>query len=110
MKLVPVISLALCAVLFACPFALAQERVDEGVEETMDEAKRQYRNGNYQAAMGELTRVIDEAPDRADAFYLIGYSHLMLRQYPESVDAFARSFQLDPTLDPRSIYQRRSTE
>ncbi len=106
MKLVPVISLALCAVLFACPFAFAQE----GVEETMDEAKRQYRNGNYQAAISELTRVTDEAPDRADAFYLIGYAHLMLRQYPESVDAFARAFQLDPTLDPRSIYQRRSTE
>ena len=48
----------------------------------MDEGKRQYRNGNYQAAIGELTRVIDEAPDRADAFYLIGYAHLMLRQYP----------------------------
>ncbi len=107
MKLVPMISLALCAAVFlACPFAFAQE----SVEGAMDEAKRQYRNGNYQAAMGELTRVTDEAPDRADAFYLIGYSHLMLRQYPESVDAFARAFQLDPTLDPRSIYQRRSTE
>ncbi len=106
MKLVPVISLALCAVLFACPFAFAQE----GVEGAMDEGKRQYLNGNYQAAIGELTRVIDEAPDRADAFYLIGYAHLMLRQYPESVDAFARAFQLDPTLDPRSIYQRRSPE
>ncbi len=106
MKLVPVISLALSAVLFACPFAFAQE----GVEGAMDEGKRQYRNGNYQAAIGELTRVTDEAPDRADAFYLIGYSHLMLRQYPESVDAFARAFQLNPTFDPRTIYQRRSTE
>ena len=106
MKLVPVISLALSAVLFACPFAFAQE----GMEGAMDEAKSQYRNGNYQAAISELTRVTDEAPDRADAFYLIGYSHLMLQQYPESVDAFARAFQLNPTLDPRSIYQRRSAE
>ncbi len=106
MKLVPVISLALCAVFLACPFALAQE----DVEAAMDDAKRQYRSGNYQAALSELTRVTDEAPDRADAFYLVGYSHLMLRQYPESVDAFARAFQLDPTLDPRTIYQRRSAE
>lgn len=106
MKLVPVISLALLALLLACPLALAQ--VD--VERAMDEAKRQYRSGNYQAAITELTTVTDEAPDRADAFYLIGYSHLMLRQYPESVDAFARAFQLDPTLDPRSIYQPRPTE
>ncbi len=106
MKRVPVISLALCAVVLSCSFGFAQE----GVESTMDEAKRQYRNGNYQAAISELTRVTDEAPDRADAFYLIGYAHLMLRQYPDSVDAFARAFQLEPTLDPRSIYQRRSTE
>jgi len=106
MKLVPVLSLALCVVLLACPFAFTQE----GVDAAMDEAKRQYRNANYQAAIGELTRVTDDAPDRADAFYLIGYSHLMLRQYPESIDAFARAFQVEPTLDPRSIYQRRSTE
>ena len=64
MKLVSAISLGLFAVLLACPFAFAQE----GVEQTMDEAKKQYRDGNYQAAIGELTRVIDEAPDRADAF------------------------------------------
>ncbi len=106
MKLVPVISLALGAVFLASSFAFAQE----DVETAMDEAKKQYRSGNYQAAISELTRVTDEAPDRADAFYLVGYSHLMLRQYPESVDAFAQAFQLDPTLDPRTIYQRRSPE
>ena len=106
MKLVPVISLALCAVFLAS----SNVRAQGDVEAAMDEAKRQYRSGNYQAAIFELTRVTDVAPDRADAFYLVGYSHLMLRQYSESVDAFARAFQLDPTLDPRSIYQRRSTE
>ena len=106
MKLVPVISLALGAVFLVSSHVRAQG----DVEAAMDEAKRQYRSGNYQAAISELTRVTDDAPDRADAFYLVGYSHLMLRQYSESVDAFARAFQLDPTLDPRSIYQRRSTE
>lgn len=110
MKLVPTLSLAVCALLAACSIASAQ--VETAEVDMMSEAKRQYRNGNYQAAIGELTRVTDEAPDRADAFYLMGYAHLMLREYPESVEAFARAFQLDPTLDPRSIYQRRpaSTE
>ncbi len=106
MKLVSAMSLTLFAVLLACPLAFAQE----GVEQSMDEAKKQYRDGNYQAAIGELARVTDEAPDRADAFYLIGYAHLMLRQYPESLEAFGRAFQLEPTIDPRSIYRRRSTE
>lgn len=106
MKLVPALSLALLAAILVCPLVLAQE----GVDSAMDEAKRQYRSGNYQAAITELTRVTDEAPDRADAFYLIGYAHLMLREYPESVDAFARAFQLDPTLDPRSIYHPQPRE
>lgn len=101
MKLVPTLSLALGGLLVLCSFAVAQVEV----EQMMDEAKRQYRNGNYQAALVELQSVTDEAPDRADAFYLMGYSHLMLRQYSESVEAFARAFQLDPTLDPRTIYQ-----
>jgi tetratricopeptide (TPR) repeat protein len=105
MKLVPTLLLATFALLAACSLASAQTDADP-----MNEAKRQYRNGNYQAAIGELTRVTDEAPDRADAFYLIGYAHLMLREYPQSVDAFARAFELDPTLDPRSIYQPRRAE
>lgn len=105
MKLVPTLSLAIGTLLVACSFASAQSDADP-----MNEAKRQYRNGNYQAALGELGRVTDEAPDRADAFYLMGYAHLMLRQYPESVDAFARAFQLDPTLDPRSIYHPRPAQ
>lgn len=106
MKLVPTLSLALGALLVPCSFAAAQVDVDS----MMDGAKRQYRSGNYQAALVELERVTEEAPDRADAFYLIGYAHLMLRQYSESVDAFARAFQLDPTLDPRTIYQRAPSE
>lgn len=106
MRLRPVLALVLTVVLLACSFALAQEDVDN----SMDEAKQQYRNGNYQAAIAELTIVTEEAPDRADAFYLLGYAHLMLREYPESVEAFARAFQLDPTFDPRTIYQRPSPQ
>ena len=106
MKLVSAKCLGLIAVLLVCPLAFAQE----GVEETLDEAKREYRSGNYQAAIGQLTRVTDEAPDRGDAFYLMGYSHLMLRQFPESLEAFARAFQLEPTLDPRTIYRPRPPE
>ena len=105
MKLVRLVSLAIGSLLLVSTFAFAQE----GGSEAMDEAKRQYRNGNYQAAIDELTYVTDEAPDRADAFYLLGYSHLMLRQYPDSIEAFARAFQLDPELDPRTIYQQRSS-
>lgn len=68
MKLVRLVSLAIGSLLLVSTFAFAQE----GGSEAMDEAKRQYRNGNYQAAIDELTHVTDEAPDRADAFLLAG--------------------------------------
>lgn len=34
----------------------------------------------------------------------------MLREYLDSVDAFGRAFELDPNLDPRTIFQRRALE
>ena len=101
MKNQGLVSLALCAAVLTCPLAFAQD----DVRRAMDEAKRQYGNGNYEGAVAELTIVTEEAPDRADAFYLLGYAHLMLRDYPDSLDAFARAFLLDPNLDPRTIYR-----
>ena len=108
MKLVPMILVALFAVGLAVS-AVAQDMPDASGQ-VMEEAKRQYRSGNFRAAVDTLNRVTVEAPDRADAFYLLGYAHLMLREFPESLDAFSRAFALDPTLDPRSIYQRRAPE
>jgi tetratricopeptide (TPR) repeat protein len=100
MKLGRIASVALSCCLWFGTLGYAQG----SVANMMDQAKREYRNGRYQAAMNELVRVTEEAPDRADAYYLIGYCHLMMRQYAESLDAFARAFQLDPELDPRTIY------
>lgn len=80
--------------------AFAQDPVGE----RMEQAKRSYRSGNYRAALSELQSISTEAPDRADVFYLIGYCQLMMRQYTESIDSFARAFELDPSLDPRTIY------
>ncbi len=95
---------ALLAIACLAPSIEAQE----DAQPFMDQAKRHYRNRDYRAAIEELTRTIELDPTRADALYLLGYSHLMLRQYPDSVDAFGRAFQADPTFDPRTIYQTRA--
>lgn len=100
MKLGRIASVALACSLLIGALGFAQDPVTG----MMDQAKRDYRNGRFQAALSQLMRVTEEAPDRADAFYLIGYCHLMMRQYAEALDAFARAFQLDPELDPRTIY------
>lgn len=98
--------LALSAFLAAQTFSFAQD----DSEAAMERAKRLYRSANYRGALEELSSALAARPDRADALYLTGYSHLMLRQYSESVEAFRRAFQADPSFDPRTIYQRRRPE
>jgi tetratricopeptide (TPR) repeat protein len=94
--------LALLAVLAAATITVAQE----DAEAAMERAKRVYAGGNYRGAIEELGRVLEIEPERADALYLTGYSHLMLREFPESVEWFRRAFQADPTFDPRTIYRK----
>lgn len=102
-----------------CTFALLMASVTASVaqtsaDESLEQGKRLYGNGSYRPAMEELTKAVEASPeagvDNAEALYLIGYCHVMLREYSEAVDVFRRAFQSDPTLDPRNIYQRRATE
>ena len=77
----------------AASIALAQD--GSGDFET---AKRQYRSGDFRAALETLERVVavEESPE---ALYLIGYANLMLRDYEASREAFRRSFSLRPDFD-----------
>lgn len=74
--------------------------------ELYDQGLRVYRNRNYGRAVELFRQVIELDPDHAEAHYLIGYSLVMLRQYPAAVEAFGTAFEKDPELDPRTIYQR----
>jgi tetratricopeptide (TPR) repeat protein len=107
-----ILALSFAAILAVIPaiggLASAQEPGD--AQASMEQAKRLYRNRDYRAAATELARTVELDPTRADALYLLGYSHLMLREYPEAVEAFSRAFQADPTFDPRTIYQKRAEE
>jgi tetratricopeptide (TPR) repeat protein len=78
---------------------------DLQVAETYSRGLSVYRNRRYQDALDEFRKVAAAEPDRADIHYLIGYCHLMLRQYEQSLAAFRQSFSNDPNFDPRSIYQ-----
>ena len=93
-----------CALLVV-PFAFAQDESDA----SMEQAKRLYRNQDYRGALAELDRIVDMNP-RADALYLIGYSHFMLREFDAAVNAFSQAFEADPSFDPRTIYQRAQPE
>ena len=104
MKWTRALALTFSAILAIETFAHAQE----DAQASMEQAKRHYRNRDYRAAVTELTRTVELDPARADALYLLGYSHLMLRQYSEAVEMFSRAFEVDPAFDPRTIYQART--
>ena len=67
---------------------------------------RLYRSRSFREALTNFTGVAQAEPDRADVHYLIGYCHLMLKEFQQSLDAFQRSFDSDPEFDPRTIYQK----
>ena len=104
-----VLPLTFSAILAIVCLAAAQE-APEDAQASMEQAKRHYARRDYRAAISELTRTVELDPTRADALYLLGYSYNMVRQYPESVEAFGRAFAADPTFDPRTIYQARAEE
>lgn len=106
MKWTRVVVPTLSAILASVCLAAAQE----DAQASMERAKRHYLNRDYRAAIEELTRTVELDPTRADALYLLGYSYNMLRRYPESVEAFGRAFAVDPTFDPRTIFQKRAQE
>ena len=107
MKWTRVFALTFSAILAIVCLAAAQE-APEDAQASMEQAKRHYARRDYRAAITELTRTVELDPSRADALYLLGYSYNMLRQYPESVEAFGRAFAADPSFDPRTIYQART--
>lgn len=106
---------AVALLLINLPAALAQEQevaseqpavaAEPVANESFERGLRSYRNRDYRQALEEFARVIEMQPDRGDAHYLIGYSHLMLKEFQASLDAFRRAFEEDPNLDPRTIYQ-----
>ena len=83
---------------------------DTAVQETFERGLRQYRNRGFRQALDEFNQVVAMKPDRADAHYLIGYCHIMLRQYEPALEAFRRAFDEMPNFDPRTIYQKPKPE
>jgi len=101
-----VFSLTLCAASLVVSTGIAQDIPDA----SMEQAKQLYRNRDFRGALDALSRTLEAQPDRADALYLTGYSHVMLREYQDAVEAFERAFAADPSFDPRTIYHPRPPE
>ena len=84
----------------------SMETPDPEVQASFERGYSLYRNRNFREALTAFAEVAQAEPDRADVHYLMGYCHYMLKEFQQSLDAFERSFEKDPTFDPRTIYQK----
>ena len=84
----------------------AVETAQPEIQPDYERGLRLYRNRSFREALTTFTDFAQAEPERADVHYLIGYCHLELKEFPQSVDAFQRSFEIDPEFDPRTIYQK----
>lgn len=117
-RMFPTLSIVFFVLLCSLPLAAQEQEqevqeptvqsIDPGTQESFTRGLRLYRNRSFREAMSEFSSVAASEPNRADVHYLIGYCHLMLKEFEQSVDAFRRAFEQDPEFDPRTIYQKRS--
>lgn len=59
-------------------------------------AEAQIEAGQYAAAIMSLTAIVEEHPDSADAFNLIGYSYRQQQNYPKSLEYYAEALRINP--------------
>ena len=58
-----------------------------------------YARGNFKAAAGHLASYVEKKPD-PEAYYLLGYAHYKMRNFPESMRCFRDAYILDPSITP----------
>ena len=105
MKRMRLACFSLCVLFLGTALAIAQP-TQQDPSEAMDRGLRHYRQQSFQAALDAFGSVVAAQPDRAEVHYLMGYSHMMMRRYAQALESFSRAFQIDPNLDPRTIFRR----
>ncbi|MBI5379502.1 MAG: tetratricopeptide repeat protein [Nitrospirae bacterium] len=92
-------AMAGCLVAVLSPAAYAQE--------ISAEADRAFRKGKgycyakkYRPAVKHLTKAVETDPQRADAYYFLGYTYYKQKKHALAREAFAKAYALDPDYSP----------
>jgi len=92
-KLVP--ALALAALLPVSAMAMGFGSDDEE-ELTYDMGFQKAQMGSYSEAIEVLTEVVDEEPENADAWNMLGFSYRNVGDVDNAWDAYERALAIDP--------------
>lgn len=71
-----------------------QPEIPSAAVHQMNEAQALRREGEHEAAIGELNRLVREQPDYYLAWYSLGLAHTALQQYDEATRAFDRALAI----------------
>lgn len=70
---------------------------ESAVGKYMVEAIELYQKRNYSEAIEVCKKAIEENPNNADAYRVMGDSYYMMKSYPNVIKSFKKSIELDPT-------------
>lgn len=71
-----------------------QPEIPSAAVQQMNEAQALRRQGEHEAAIGQLNRLVREQPDYYLAWYSLGLAHAALQQYDEATRAFDRALAI----------------
>ncbi len=83
-------------VLFFALVALWEFQLKPQYRPAYDAGLTHYRNGDYQAALGEFEKAYAIAPNNADVVIMMGWTNLKLRRFFEAKGHFDRARTIDP--------------
>ncbi len=76
-------------------------------QESSAEADRAFQKGKgycyakkYRPAVKHLTKAVETDPQRADAYYYLGYTYYKQKKHALAREAFAKAYALDPDYSP----------
>jgi tetratricopeptide (TPR) repeat protein/transglutaminase-like putative cysteine protease len=74
----------------------AQEAAEVNVEETLQSAYSAYHNGQYQASIDLIERVLKKEPKHKSAYNDLGRAYRALQKYEEAETALKKAIEIDP--------------
>lgn len=108
MKLFQAYFFVLLAFLFSCQVNIAQNNSlstsDKKAAKLFDVAKVQYQNYELSAAISSLTSALERDPNFVEAYTLMGYIYVDMKQKEEALSAFESALQINPRFSSNTVF------
>lgn len=108
MKLFQAYFFVFLAFLFSCQVNIAQNNSlstsDKKAAKLFDVAKVQYQNYELSAAISSLTSALERDPNFVEAYTLMGYIYVDMKQKEEALSAFESALQINPRFSSNTVF------